>query len=84
MSPMTTAQDKSDFHCFQTIWISKAKSCNFSATLVLFADRRRVLVLLNKFPPLMENVHGLFRDGRQQNRAKAFPVSCEQCDRLAQ
>jgi len=32
----------------------------------------------------MENLHGLFRDSRQLNRAKSFSMACEQCDLLAQ
>lgn len=32
----------------------------------------------------MENLHGLFRDGRQQNRAKSLSMSREQRDLLAQ
>lgn len=71
---------------FRPYGSQRFKAVIFSTALVLFTDRRRIVLvqLISKFPPLVENLLGLFRDSRQQNRAKYSSVSHKQCDLLDQ
>lgn len=70
--PMTMAQDKAHFTPFRPYGSQRLKAVIVCNSLVLFAERRRIVLvqLISKFPPLVENLLGLFRDSRQQNRAK--------------